>query len=77
MRMIKVSELTDDFNTHCFLGFDKFPVKEINQDIAFSRVQSVLPQLDDGTAGQRTASGSWSSTARREIGNQRSDVRER
>ena len=66
IRMIKVSELTDDFNTHCLLGFDKFPVKEINQDIAFSRVQGVLPQLDDGTAGQRT-----------EIGDQRSDVRER
>ena len=52
--MIKLSKLTDDFHPHCLLGFDKFPVKEINQNIAFPRVQGVLPQLNDRTAGHRT-----------------------
>jgi len=48
--MIKVSKLTDDFYPHFLLGFDKFAIKEINQDITFPRVQGILPQLDDGTA---------------------------
>jgi hypothetical protein len=48
--MIKVSKLTDDFYPHVLLGFDKFAIKEINQDITFPRVQGILPQLDDGTA---------------------------
>ena len=48
--MIKVSKLTDDFYPHFLLGFDKFAIKKINQDITFPRVKSVLSQLDDGTA---------------------------
>jgi hypothetical protein len=51
-RPIKVSKLTEDFCPH-FRGFDKFAIKEINQDITFSRAKSVLPQLDDGTAKSR------------------------
>ena len=42
IRTIKVPKLTDDLNPHCLLGFDKFPVKEINQDITFPRMQGVL-----------------------------------
>jgi hypothetical protein len=45
--------LTDDFNPQCFLGFDKFPIKEINQDITLPRVEGVLPQFDDRTAEWR------------------------
>ena len=48
--MIKVPKLTDDFHSHFLLGFDKFAIKEINQDITFPRVKSILSQLDDGTA---------------------------
>ena len=51
--MIKVSKLTDDFYPHFLLGFDKFAIKEINQDITFPRVKSILSQLDDGTAKSR------------------------
>ena len=51
--MIKVSKLTDDFYPYFLLGFDKFAIKEINQDITFPRVKSVLSQLDDGTAKSR------------------------
>jgi len=49
--MIEVSKLTDDFYPHFLLGFDKLAIKEINQDITFSRVKSILSQLDDGTPG--------------------------
>jgi hypothetical protein len=48
--MIKVSKLTNDFYPHLLLGLDKFAIKEINQDITFPRVKSILSQLDDGTA---------------------------
>jgi len=51
--MIKVSKLTDDFYPHFLLGFDKFAIKEINQDITFPRVKVILSQLDDGTAKSR------------------------
>ena len=49
-RPIKVSKLTDDFYPHFLLGLDKFAIKEINQDITFPRVKSLLSQLDDVTA---------------------------
>src|SRR6266849_6010113 len=51
--MIKVSKLTDDFYSQCFLAFDEFPVKEVNQNITFSKVQRVLPQLNDRTTESR------------------------
>ena len=37
------------------LRHPKFAIKEINQDITFRRVQGILPQLDDGTAGEDPA----------------------
>src|ERR1700747_3468972 len=40
--VIKVSKLTDDFHPHSLLGFDKFAIKEINQDITFPRVQGYI-----------------------------------
>ena len=40
--MIKVSKLTDDFYPHFLLGFDKFAIKEINQDITFPRVRVIV-----------------------------------
>src|SRR4030095_12443461 len=53
VRTIKISKLTDDFYPQCLLAFDEFPVKEINQNITFPRVQGVLPQLNDRTAESR------------------------
>lgn len=50
IRMLKVSKLTDHFYPKCLLAFDEFPVKEIDQNIAFPRVQRVLPQLNDRAA---------------------------
>ena len=53
IRTIKVSKLTDDFYPQFFLALDEFAVKEVNQNITFSRVQRVLPQLNDRTAESR------------------------
>jgi hypothetical protein len=45
--------LTDDVYSERLLRFDEFPVKEINQNITFPRVQRVLPQLNDRTTESR------------------------
>ena len=49
IRTIEVSKLTNDRYSDGLLRFDKFPVKEINQNITFPGVQRVLPQLNDRT----------------------------
>src|SRR6476661_1025062 len=48
--IIQVPELTDDLHPERFLRFDKFPVEQIDQHIPLSRMQSVLPQLNDRAA---------------------------
>jgi hypothetical protein len=48
--IIEIAELTDDLHPERFLRFDKFPVEQIDQHIPLSRMQRVLPQLNDRAA---------------------------
>ena len=53
IRTIEVSKLTNDLYPKRLLRFDKFAVEQVDQDIAFPRVQRVLSQLNDRTAELR------------------------
>jgi hypothetical protein len=45
--------LSDDLHPERFLRFDKFPVEKIDQHIPLSRMQRVLPQLNERAASLR------------------------
>ena len=53
MWIIEIAELTDDLHSERFLRFDKFPIEQIDQDIALSRMERVLAQLNDRAASLR------------------------
>src|SRR5262245_24706477 len=63
VRVTQIPELADDPHAGGFLGFDEFAIEQLDERITRSRVERVLPQVDDRTAELSGGRGFDESTA--------------
>jgi hypothetical protein len=45
--VIDIAKLPDHHHPDCLLALDELPIEEIDEDVALTRVQRVLAELDD------------------------------